>query len=401
MYKKIIIMITLVFNIYNSSDLFAEQDFQKEYEFYQELCSSRTSFNLNAEVCNEFNLFIQSDFKVMEMVASTEQYDLDLKRLVELIRNNEALIEERQASLKQDRRKQRQTRRRIRDLENAVSASLAFMQDSSPENYIVDFIMGSRSFDDLLIGIDGINAVTMANEYTMQELNQLASDLEESVINLERDLARLEETKVKQERLLLEFQRREIELYANARVTSNSPRLALNGIDFSSFFDESFRLPTNHGMVSASTWYYAGGGWHPGLDIALPVNSPLVAPASGVVLTRASGFGGYGNFLVTAHRVGDFVYTILFAHLNSFIQIENFDKGETIAFTGNTGFSTGPHVHIEVIRHNTNDLEKVVEQFQRTGDHWFGLGYTGVGDCLTVCRLKPAQVFNLSVGQRY
>jgi len=403
MLKKIITLSALSIAMFTQSyTIQANERFIENEEFYTQLCDTRTSFNLNIETCQEFNEFLSTDIRVIEMSESINDEDLDLESLVKLIHSNNNLIRRREQALSRNKRNKQNNIQRIALLERHIHSSLAFMQESTLENQIIDFVMGSSSFDEMMIRIDGFSAITSANNDTIIDLTQAQIELQETQRILERDLEILTQTKAKQERLLLEFQRREIELYEESRVVfSSNAATNLSSVNIAEVSQSSnWGLPTRSGIVTASTWAYAFGGWHPGLDIALPIGSPLIAPADGIVLARASGFGGYGNYMVTAHRMGDFIYTMIFAHLNAFNNVVEFNQGDVIGFTGNTGFSTGPHVHIEVIRHNTDDLEKVVNQFRRTNDHWFGLGYTRVGDCIRVCRLKPAEVFNLRMGQR-
>jgi murein DD-endopeptidase MepM/ murein hydrolase activator NlpD len=86
--------------------------------------------------------------------------------------------------------------------------------------------------------------------------------------------------------------------------------------------------------------------FHKGIDISTRINSPIVAPADGVV------FGvdldqGFGRTLVIKHGYG--VATI-YAHLNKILvkRGQYVKRGEKIALVGNTGRSTGPHLHYEV-----------------------------------------------------
>jgi LysM repeat protein len=89
---------------------------------------------------------------------------------------------------------------------------------------------------------------------------------------------------------------------------------------------------------------------HNGIDLGAPVGTPVRASASGVVIIAKENGGwngGYGNYIVIKHSNG--VQT-LYAHLSKI----NVGVGQTvasaqnIAVSGNTGESTGPHLHFEV-----------------------------------------------------
>lgn len=85
---------------------------------------------------------------------------------------------------------------------------------------------------------------------------------------------------------------------------------------------------------------------HLGIDVAAPTGTPVYATADGVVL-KAGDENGWGGLIVIEHENG---YSSFCAHLNE-IEIEGgakVQKGEVIGRAGNTGQSTGPHLHYEV-----------------------------------------------------
>lgn len=86
---------------------------------------------------------------------------------------------------------------------------------------------------------------------------------------------------------------------------------------------------------------------HTGIDISGREFTPVYAPAAGVV-TGTFQNGGYGNFLVIDHGYG---ITTRYAHLAKFeVKVgEKIKRGDLIARVGNTGASTGPHLHYEVL----------------------------------------------------
>ncbi|MCG9647035.1 M23 family metallopeptidase [Vibrio brasiliensis] len=86
---------------------------------------------------------------------------------------------------------------------------------------------------------------------------------------------------------------------------------------------------------------------HRGIDYAVNIGTPIYAPADGVVeLTRKSNKGS-GNFLRLIHSFG---FTSSYSHLKAFKVKpgEYVKKGDLIALSGNTGLSTGYHLHYEV-----------------------------------------------------
>ena len=86
-----------------------------------------------------------------------------------------------------------------------------------------------------------------------------------------------------------------------------------------------------------------------GIDLVAPVGTPIHAAADGtVVVARQGGYnGGYGNYVVIQHSNGT---QTLYGHMLSVAVSAGgtVAQGETVGYLGNTGRSTGPHLHFEV-----------------------------------------------------
>ena len=95
---------------------------------------------------------------------------------------------------------------------------------------------------------------------------------------------------------------------------------------------------------------------HKGQDFAAPTGTPVIATADGTV-TKAVAVedkSGYGRYIVIEHEevFQDEEFATLYAHLSNVLvkNGEHVARGDTIGFSGNTGTSTNPHLHYEVIR---------------------------------------------------
>ncbi|EAK3671399.1 M23 family metallopeptidase [Campylobacter upsaliensis] len=88
--------------------------------------------------------------------------------------------------------------------------------------------------------------------------------------------------------------------------------------------------------------------FHPGIDLAASIDTPIYAPASGVVEFSGYSNNGYGYNVILLHNFG---FKSVFAHMTrkDVVKAGDFvNKGDLIGYTGNTGLSTGPHLHYEV-----------------------------------------------------
>ncbi|WP_299547364.1 M23 family metallopeptidase [uncultured Helicobacter sp.] len=94
---------------------------------------------------------------------------------------------------------------------------------------------------------------------------------------------------------------------------------------------------------------------HTGIDFGIPVGTPIYAPADGVAYFANNSYnGGYGIMVKLEHSFG---FSTFYAHLSKIVvQKGDFVKrGQLIAYSGNSGRSTGPHLHYE-IRYLSQDL---------------------------------------------
>lgn len=108
---------------------------------------------------------------------------------------------------------------------------------------------------------------------------------------------------------------------------------------------------------------------HKGVDFAMKPGNPVYSTGDGVVESVSFEFFGYGNSVVIDHGFG---YKTRYAHLKSIGVVEGMKvkRGECIGQTGNSGKSSGPHLHYEVIYkdrpvnpYNFYDLDMTPEEY--------------------------------------
>lgn len=107
---------------------------------------------------------------------------------------------------------------------------------------------------------------------------------------------------------------------------------------------DGYIWPAQGVLTSGYGWRW--GRMHHGIDIAAPIGTPIVAAASGVVI-NVGWHSGYGNLVKLKHLDGSIT---IYAHNNKNLVShgQQVKQGEQIAEMGNTGHSTGPHVHFEI-----------------------------------------------------
>ena len=105
--------------------------------------------------------------------------------------------------------------------------------------------------------------------------------------------------------------------------------------------------PTTGEVTSPYGLRWGGTDFHPGIDIANDMGTPIVATADGVVEYAGWNAGGYGNMVDIDH--GNGIMT-RYGHASQVVVStgQQVKRGQLIAYMGSTGFSTGPHVHYEV-----------------------------------------------------
>lgn len=127
------------------------------------------------------------------------------------------------------------------------------------------------------------------------------------------------------------------------RNTSKSSTVGKGGVQLT--YSGSLGKPVNGPITSGYGMRSMGN--HTGIDFGAPTGTPIYAAGSGYVKKVSPGYsGGYGNMVVIGH--GN--YDTLYAHMSKIATTTGtyVEKGQIIGYVGNTGRSTGPHLHFEV-----------------------------------------------------
>ncbi len=253
----------------------------------------------------------------------------------------------------------------------------------------LDVLLGATSYADMLASFDALERIADAdtkliNKVTdeKRELEKIKSELEEEKakvdsVKAEKD-AKNVELKAKQkekenriaslsaeeqekekliEKYRAEIQKGEQEIQAEIERNKNANKgqsTVVGSIDNSSG-TLGWPLPSSYARYSYITSYFgprvrptAGASTnHGAIDIGVSYQ-PVYASESGIVVTSGT-VSGYGNFIMIWHNGKGQLYTA-YAHLSTrYVSAgQTVVRGQQIAVSGNTGVTTGPHLHFEV-----------------------------------------------------
>jgi len=189
---------------------------------------------------------------------------------------------------------------------------------------------GHRGDEDALTReIAGLIAEEEARQAAIREAERIAAErariaAEEARLEALRAAGRLQQVQQQGEQLVVDR--------SEAALTT-APPVSVTGL----------RMPTSGTRTSGfgPRW----GRMHNGIDIAANVGTPVIAAGGGTVIA-AGNSGGFGNRILINHGGG---LVTLYAHLNTInvVNGQSVSAGTPIGSVGNTGHSTGPHLHFE------------------------------------------------------
>lgn len=131
-----------------------------------------------------------------------------------------------------------------------------------------------------------------------------------------------------------------------------------------------WQKPVTNGRISSTFHEQRSDHLHQGIDIAATLNTPVYAPANGRIQI-AGWVSGYGKCIYMDNgNINGKPVTSRYGHLNSYVVSanQNVYQGQIIGYVGNTGISTGPHLHFE-IREGTGNNTIAVNPINYIGSY--------------------------------
>jgi len=197
-----------------------------------------------------------------------------------------------------------------------------------------------------------IAAVELLIEEQMIAYEELAAEMtrmENEILNRAQSLAALDEARLEAIREL----ERQARAGNHPGMGGTPARQGTGSFVWPSDFTRNVTSPFGNRARPMGSGYE----FHTGIDIAAGGinNTNVLAAASGYV-TFSGWSAGFGNFIMIRHgNLGGDVYYTAYAHMNTNLVArgQNVVQGQVIGLVGSTGWSTGPHIHFEIIRNGT------------------------------------------------
>ncbi|MDL2288377.1 peptidoglycan DD-metalloendopeptidase family protein [Oscillospiraceae bacterium OttesenSCG-928-F05] len=291
------------------------------------------------------------------------------------IANTNAMIQELAAQIASKEEELLAAKQREADEYALFKRRIRAMEEAGDASYI-GVMLKAESFSDLLSRFDVINDIMAHDRKVMEQLRVMREEIDDARQTLET--AKSDQDAVKAE--LLAFQTELEESYQKQAAFVN--QLAEQEKEYQRLYGEAEaaekeaqkEIQSMMAELAKKNSVYVGGdfAWpingyynvtspfgmrlhpvlkvnkmHTGVDIGAPQGASITAMNSGTVITAGYN-NGYGNYVVIDHGGGR---ATLYAHMSKILVAkgQSVTKGGEIGKVGSTGYSTGPHLHFEVI----------------------------------------------------
>lgn len=253
-----------------------------------------------------------------------------------------------------------------------------FLQISSGESEYMEYIFGAKDFTDFIYRMAITEQLTEYNDKLITEFNNMIESNKQkklTIQNKEKELNAKQITlqgeikKLSSQIATLSREQGDIE-DGIAKSEAQVKALINDGCDMDETVDAcytrlrtlpsdtTFWRPLVSGRITSlfgwrSYWigntYYED--YHYGLDMSASIGTPVYAVANGTVASKMY-WDGTGYSLYIYHKVNGVKYTSVYEHLNSYnVSVnQNVTKDTIVAYTGNTGVSSGPHLHLSILK---------------------------------------------------
>ena len=334
---------------------------------------------VNAKTIGDLQKELESEQKKLEdnktQKAINSQNLSETRKKIDNIKNDISQVEK---NIEDKENESKQLEKDIEKKNDETEDLMRYYQVSSSGSAMLEYVMGAESLTDLIYRLSITEQISSYNEQLVDEMNdmidenekikkdlesekerlkELKSDLETQEVVLSQKQSELEDAGESNEKAIKSMQE-EIKYYKSLGCKSSDTidaclkRLYGNGSSGSSGSylpsGTTFYRPTTTGRISSEfgkRTLFGSPNNHFAIDIAMSIGTDVYAVAPGIV-------GDIGTVcgisVVVWHNINGQTYSSLYCHLSKAIAKEGqvVTKDTIIAKSGNTGISTGPHLHL-------------------------------------------------------
>ena len=319
-----------------------------------------------------------------EALSLAKEYAEKAAAYQEDIDNLKIQIEELKTRIEELEKQIAENEKKVEEINGRVKNRMVNYQKMMHFNGYLEFILGSKSFTDMLRRIYGVEAVASKDKTDREDFIKIITALNNDKAELDAAKKTLDESYdelvSKQAELIVmkDFYEQKAEEIEDelAEMTAERDKVydsfddlrdVLKEIGYT--INDGFVAAVHNSRIGEGVWHYSddflGGTWHTGVDYACSYGSSIHAPAGGVVIRADDSCGrgylgnscgawisGGGNQVYLMCEVDGVVWGFMFFHMSK-VNVEYGDyvfQDEIIGEVGSSGSSTGPHCHIEMYK---------------------------------------------------
>lgn len=347
----------------------------------------------------------ETEAEIASIQKHQEEVNAEIKKLNEEVAATKSKIQKKEEEIKETKEEIAKLKeeiaalvKRIAERDKMLKDRVTAMYENGGSVQYIEVLLGSSSFGDFIDRVLALNEIAAQDKDILEAHKADKKAVEEAKAQVEKELATLNEKKkeleslraslnAKVERkneLLHELEEEEEHMHgelmkledegdllakqqaafeaekrrqeAEARRKAAEERERARKKNSSASPAPAPAPSVSGGMFSrpsagriTSTFGPRWGSMHAGIDIARAGTVPIVASADGTVI-KSYRSSSYGNVVFIAHYINGQTYTTVYAHLRTrYVQNgATVSKGQQIGLMGNTGQSTGQHLHFEI-----------------------------------------------------
>jgi len=304
------------------------------------------------ELQEEYNDNQQQQQQVSEDLARVKA---DIEKLQPDVDAIEAEVAEANAKVVEIETKILQKQKEMEEREDGLNERLRVMYKNGSVGYI-DVLLNSGSISELISNLEMIQMIYKNDmnvldtlEKEQEELAEIEKQLKEEKAVLDSKKAELDSQMAKLQTLKDELEYAEDQLLIEAQNLASQLQNMVNPDSEYVGGTYVWPVPSTKYVTSLFGWrihpIFNTWKYHSGTDIAGNSGAPILACASGTVILSEY-YGGYGECIIIDHGGG---LTSLYGHMSQRnVSVgQQVTGGQTIGLMGSTGWSTGPHLHLE------------------------------------------------------